>query len=238
MSILDKHAPFKPHVYRLSRCHRQCPWSTPALRHLVHLRHVPHHRLLKSPTNISARTTFCHLRRHCTKLSRTLKKAYFKAQCHVYYRNPRPLWNTINLLTGRLHAQAPPQASIDDLSNFFHFLWLLMLIGRLNLGSRGSQHQPPITCLTVFNLSLDRVQHQTLINDLSAVGVRGSALKWFISYLTDRQQQVRCGISIISPTACSRGVPQGGLLGPALVFTLHQMHPRNPARINQVPTFC
>ena len=34
--------------------------------------------------------------------------------------------------------------------------------------------------------ALDRVQHQTLINDLSEVRVRGSALKWFISYCKSR----------------------------------------------------
>ena len=57
--------------------------------------------------------------------------------------------------------------------------------------------------------AFDRVEHQTLINDLSNVGVRGSALKWFINYLTDRQQQVRCGNTVSAPTSCSRGVPQG-----------------------------
>ena len=44
--------------------------------------------------------------------------------------------------------------------------------------------------------AFDRVEHQTLINDLSNIGVRGSALKWFINYLTDRQQQVRCGNTV------------------------------------------
>ena len=148
------------------------PMEYPTLQHLVHLRHVAHHRLLKSPTNISARTTFCDLRRQCTKLSRALKNAYFTEQCRVYSRNPRPLWNTINLLTGRLHAHAPPQASMDDLSeDFFSLLWLLMLIGRLNLWSRGSQHQPPITCLTVFNLS----QNQRCSALLQNIDVRKSA---------------------------------------------------------------
>ena len=85
--------------------------------------------------------------------------------------------------------------------------------------------------------AFDRVQHQALINDLSEVGVRGLAFKWFIKYLTDRQQQVRCRTSIIphglqswhSTRKCSQTT---------LVFTVHQRHPRNPARISQVPTFC
>ena len=68
--------------------------------------------------------------------------------------------------------------------------------------------------------AFDRVEHQTLINDLSNIGVRGSALKWFINYLTDRQQQIRCGNTVSAPTSCSRGVPQGSVLGP-LLFLLY-----------------
>ena len=68
--------------------------------------------------------------------------------------------------------------------------------------------------------AFDRVEHQTLINDLSNIGVRGSALKWFINYLTDRQQQVRCGNTVSAPTPCSRGVPQGSVLEP-LLFLLY-----------------
>ena len=68
--------------------------------------------------------------------------------------------------------------------------------------------------------AFDRVEHQILINDLSNIGVRGSALKWFINYLPDRQQQVRCGNTVSAPTSCSRGVPQGSVLGP-LLFLLY-----------------
>ena len=68
--------------------------------------------------------------------------------------------------------------------------------------------------------AFDRVEHQTLINDLSRIGVRGSALKWFINYLTDRQQQVQCGNTVSASTSCSRGVPQGSVLGP-LLFLLY-----------------
>ena len=115
-NVLDKHAPLR------QRHNRLCPWSTPTLRHLVHLRHVAHDRLLKSPTDTAAREVFRDLRKQCTDLSRTLKNAYFKEKCRAYSRDPRSLWNTINALTGRmkrLKIRTPPQASVKDLSDFF-----------------------------------------------------------------------------------------------------------------------
>ena len=117
-NVLDKHTPLRQRHNRCRR-HRLCPWSTPALRHLVHLRHVAHDRLLKSPTDTAAKEVFRDLRKQCTDLSRTLKNAYFKEKCRAYSRDPRSLWNTINALTGRTKTRTPPQASVKDLSDFF-----------------------------------------------------------------------------------------------------------------------
>ena len=65
-----------------------------------------------------------------------------------------------------------------------------------------------------------RVQHQTLINELADIGLKDKALQWFISYLSDRSQQVRVAGSVSEETTCSRRVPQGSVLGP-LLFTLY-----------------
>ena len=64
------------------------------------------------------------------------------------------------------------------------------------------------------------MQHQTLINELADIGLKDKALQWFISYLSDRSQQVRLAGSLSEETTCSRGVPQGSVLGP-LLFTLY-----------------
>ena len=64
------------------------------------------------------------------------------------------------------------------------------------------------------------MQHQTLINELADIGLKDKALQWFISYLSDRSQQVRVAGSLSEETTCSRGVPQGSVLGP-LLFTLY-----------------
>ena len=86
------------------------------------------------------------------------------------------------------------------------------------------------------------VQHQTLINKLSEIGVCGLVIKWFISYSTDRQPQVRCGTSTSPPP---HGLQPGSSIKKCPwttprppVFTWHQMHSRNPTRISQVPTCC
>ena len=44
--------------------------------------------------------------------------------------------------------------------------------------------------LADMSKAFDQVRHQALVATLSSVGIRGMAIKWFISYLTNRQQQV------------------------------------------------
>eukprot|EP00117_Sycon_ciliatum_P040795 scpid37281/ scgid3278/ Probable RNA-directed DNA polymerase from transposon X-element; Reverse transcriptase len=64
--------------------------------------------------------------------------------------------------------------------------------------------------------AFDRVQHSKLVQELASVGVGGVALRWFADYLTGRTQQVVVGDARGSTEPCSRGVPQGSVLGPLL----------------------
>jgi hypothetical protein len=89
--------------------------------------------------------------------------------------------------------------------------------------------------LALFDLSaaFDTVDHTLLISRLSSrFGLCGDVLKWFMSYLSDRQQCVRVSGISSSPLLLETSVPQGSILGPLLfiLYTapLHDISTRFP----------
>ena len=74
-------------------------------------------------------------------------------------------------------------------------------------------------CIGLFidlSKAFDTLDHNILIDKLKSIGIRGSPLDWFKSYLSDRKQFVcfKNESSIVLNTSC--GVPQGSILGPLL----------------------
>ena len=47
---------------------------------------------------------------------------------------------------------------------------------------------PTLAAFVDFRKAFDCVQHQTLLNKLSAINIDGKVIDWFESYLTDRKQ--------------------------------------------------
>ena len=68
--------------------------------------------------------------------------------------------------------------------------------------------------------AFDTVHHKVLLNKLQNIGVQGSELNWFESYLSNRQQVTKIGDFTSNPGFVNFGVQQGSILGP-LLFTLY-----------------
>ena len=71
-----------------------------------------------------------------------------------------------------------------------------------------------------FAKAFDTVNHQILLKKLEAYGIRGRPLKWFTSYLSNRQQYVSFNNAESSKQIMKCGIPQGSSLGP-LLFLLY-----------------
>ena len=65
--------------------------------------------------------------------------------------------------------------------------------------------------------AFDTTNHTVLIEKLVYYGIRGVALKWFISYLSNRSQCVQIGDICSKYLHLTCSVPQGSIIGPLLL---------------------
>ena len=89
---------------------------------------------------------------------------------------------------------------------------------------KGLENHQYIACILLdLSKAFDTIEHEILLQKLELYGVRGNALSWFKSYLSNRKLRVKCRtVSYSSETISDEhvvhyGTPQGSCLGP-LIF--------------------
>ncbi len=97
-----------------------------------------------------------------------------------------------------------------------------------------------ISLLGLLDLSaaFNTIDHKIILNRLeNFVGISGSALAWFKSYLSDRHKFVAVNEEVSYRSKVQYGVPQGSVLGP-LLFTLYMLLLGNIIRKHGVSFHC
>ena len=74
-----------------------------------------------------------------------------------------------------------------------------------------------VVMLLDLSAAFDTVDHNLLLKILkSEIGIHGTALAWFASFLRGRAQRIRLGLITSDSIIIKFGVPQGSVLGPVL----------------------
>ena len=97
-----------------------------------------------------------------------------------------------------------------------------------------------VSVLVLLDLSaaFDTIDHNILLQRLEhQIGIKGTALSWFRSYLSDCSQFVHVNDESSINTTVSHGVPQGSVLGPIL-FALYMLPLGNIIRNHSINFHC
>ena len=92
------------------------------------------------------------------------------------------------------------------------------LVGNIVKGKEKNEHT--IAIFLDLSKAFDTQEHETLFRKLEIYGIRGVALNWFSSYLSNRSMHAKCNINCSTHLSHYKditfGTPQGSCLGPLL----------------------
>ena len=98
--------------------------------------------------------------------------------------------------------------------NHSTFMALVILLEKITEALDSSEFA--ICILIDFRKAFDTVEHNILLQKLYHYGIRGNALQWFNSYLSNIYQYVNYNNTSSDMKLITCGVPQGSILGPSL----------------------
>ena len=91
---------------------------------------------------------------------------------------------------------------------------LTYILSDLHLSS--SHKDGSIRTLLDLSSAFDTLDHKIMISRLTSIGITGTPLTWFTSYLTNRHHYIKIDNHSSTPRLLTHGVPQGYVLGPIL----------------------
>jgi hypothetical protein len=113
--------------------------------------------------------------------------------------------HVIKIIKSPQHGFLPGKSTLTNLALYEHYI------------SENLTHKVQVDSVyTDFQKAFDKVSHRILLDKLQAIGVEGSLLQWFATYLSDRRLRVKIRDYISDEFIATSGLPQGSHFGPIL----------------------